>query len=101
MEGAIMSARTTCVILMVLATTGIGPSTKLRAGGAQQGTAQGEWTRYGGDPGSTKYAPLDQIDKSNISQLAVAWRRPAKRSGSSSRFPTSRRRDCAATARAA
>ena len=30
---------------------------------AQQGAPGGEWTRYGGDPGSTKYAPLDQINK--------------------------------------
>ena len=84
-----MSARTACVIIGIVATTGIGPSTKLRAGpspslgklragGAQQG-ARGEWTRYGGDPGSTKYAPLDQIDKSNISQLRIAWQRPNSR----------------------
>src|SRR5437764_109725 len=46
-------------------------------GAAQHGTRGGEWTRYGGDPGSTKYAPLDQINKDNVSQLRVAWRRPA------------------------
>jgi quinoprotein glucose dehydrogenase len=44
--------------------------------GAQQGTRGGEWTRYGGDAGQTKYAPLDQINKSNVSQLRIAWRRP-------------------------
>ena len=71
MEGAIMSARTACVILGILATTAIG--------GAQQGAGQGEWTRYGGDPGSTKYAPLDQIDKEQrlpaSRRLATAGRR--------------------------
>jgi quinoprotein glucose dehydrogenase len=53
--------------------------------GAQQGSSRGEWTRYGGDAGSTKYAPLDQINKSNVAQLRVAWRRPAVDSIISSR----------------
>ena len=63
------------------------PFARLRAGGAQQGAGRGEWTRYGGDPGSTKYAPLDQINKSNISQLRIAWRRPAVDPSISSRVP--------------
>jgi glucose dehydrogenase len=44
---------------------------------AQQGARGGDWTRYGGDAGATKYASLDQINKDNISQLRVAWRRQA------------------------
>src|SRR4051812_7286007 len=44
---------------------------------AQQGARGGEWTRYGGAGGITKYAPLDQINKDNVSRLHVAWRRPA------------------------
>ena len=47
------------------------------AGTAAAQTENGEWRRYGGDPGSTKYAPLDQINKSNVSKLRIAWRRPA------------------------
>jgi quinoprotein glucose dehydrogenase len=43
---------------------------------AQQGARGGEWTRYGADAGTTKYSPLDQINKDNVSQLRVAWRRP-------------------------
>ena len=34
----------------------------------------GEWPTYGGDLGSTKYSPLDQIDRSNFGDLEVAWR---------------------------
>ena len=34
----------------------------------------GEWRTYGGDLGSTRYAPLDQIDGSNFNDLEVAWR---------------------------
>ncbi len=47
---------------------------------ARQGTggaADVEWPAYGGDRGSTKYAPLDQINKDNVAQLRIAWRRPA------------------------
>ena len=40
----------------------------------QGGGAGGEWRRYGADSGTTKYSPLAQIDKSNVSRLQVAWR---------------------------
>ena len=40
----------------------------------QSGTRNGEWTTYGGDLGSTKYAPLDQITGANFSSLEIAWR---------------------------
>jgi quinoprotein glucose dehydrogenase len=38
------------------------------------GTENGEWRTYGGDLHSTRYAPLDQIDRNNFSKLEVAWR---------------------------
>ncbi len=41
---------------------------------AQYGAADGEWRSYGGDLGSTKYSPLDQIDATNFDDLRVAWR---------------------------
>src|SRR5688500_9586103 len=41
---------------------------------AQTGTKRGEWPTYGGDLGHTRYAPLDQINAQNFSQLEVAWR---------------------------
>ena len=41
---------------------------------AQSGTKNGEWRSYGGDLGSTRYAPLDQISAANFSKLTVAWR---------------------------
>ena len=44
---------------------------------AQQGARDGQWRWHGGDLGSTKYAPLDQIAKENVSHLRIAWRRPA------------------------
>ena len=32
-----------------------------------------EWPSYGGDPGGSRYSPLTQINKGNVSQLKVAW----------------------------
>ena len=34
----------------------------------------GEWWTYGGDLASTRYAPLDQINKDNFKNLEIAWR---------------------------
>ena len=41
---------------------------------AQHGAANGEWRSYGGDTGSTKYSPLDQITPDNFEALEIAWR---------------------------
>ncbi|MBQ13843.1 MAG: pyrroloquinoline quinone-dependent dehydrogenase [Gammaproteobacteria bacterium] len=41
---------------------------------AQYGTQSGEWLSYGGDTGSTKYSPLDQINPDNFVELEIAWR---------------------------
>ncbi|MGH9254331.1 MAG: pyrroloquinoline quinone-dependent dehydrogenase [Vicinamibacterales bacterium] len=38
------------------------------------GAPNGEWRTYGGDLRNTRYAPLDQINRSNFSKLEVAWR---------------------------
>ena len=42
-----------------------------RASGAPDST---DWPTYGGDLRSTRYMPLDQINKENFSKLEVAWR---------------------------
>ena len=44
---------------------------------AQKGSKVDDWRYHGGDLGSTKYSPLDQINKTNVSRLKIAWRRPA------------------------
>ena len=44
---------------------------------SQSGTgSSGEWRDYAGDKGFTKYSPLDQINKDNVKNLRIAWRRP-------------------------
>jgi quinoprotein glucose dehydrogenase len=40
----------------------------------QYGAKNGEWRSYAGEPGSTKYSPLDQINKENAKGLRIAWR---------------------------
>ncbi len=40
---------------------------------AQQGARGGEWRSYAGDAGSSRYAPLDQINRDNVRTLQVAW----------------------------
>jgi quinoprotein glucose dehydrogenase len=40
---------------------------------AQHGAPGGEWPAYAGDYGSTKYSPLDQIDRGNVDRLEVLW----------------------------
>jgi len=34
----------------------------------------GEWWTYGGDLASTRYSPLEQINKDNFKNLEIAWR---------------------------
>jgi quinoprotein glucose dehydrogenase len=35
--------------------------------------AQSDWPVYGHDPGGTKFSPLNQIDRDNVSRLKPAW----------------------------
>jgi quinoprotein glucose dehydrogenase len=62
-----MSRKIALACLLLLAATPLS---------GQYGTRNGEWRSYAGEPGSTKYSPLDQINRSNVAQLKVAWRRP-------------------------
>jgi quinoprotein glucose dehydrogenase len=57
---------------------------------AQHGARAGEWRSHSADPGSTKYAPLDQITRDNVSRLRIAWRRPAVDAGLRTRMPPGR-----------
>src|SRR3954471_23630730 len=36
-------------------------------------TKPGEWPAYHRDLASTRYSPLDQINRDNVSRLAIAW----------------------------
>ena len=47
---------------------------------AQQG-GNVNWADFGGGPGDPLYSPLNQINRSNVSDLQVAWSYPAEDSG--------------------
>ncbi len=40
---------------------------------AQVGVPARQWPTYGGDAGSTKYSPLDQITRDNVDELRIVW----------------------------
>ena len=48
---------------------------------SQNGTSNGEWRFYGGDAGTTKYSPLDQINASNVKDLKIVWQWKAQNFG--------------------
>ncbi|MBY0495066.1 MAG: PQQ-binding-like beta-propeller repeat protein [Cyanobacteria bacterium] len=60
------------IVLLALAMNPPSPKASAR----QAGATQGEWRFYSGDNAATKYSPLDQINKSNVAALKIAWRRP-------------------------
>lgn len=41
--------------------------------GAAPAAARSDWRYYGRDPGGTRYAPVDQINRENVDGLKVAW----------------------------
>ena len=54
---------------------GAGPATPAPAAAATAKPVPGaDWTTYGADLASTRYSPLDQINKDNFAKLQVAWR---------------------------
>jgi quinoprotein glucose dehydrogenase len=42
-------------------------------GHGQNGATNGEWRAYSAEQGSTRYSPLDQINKDTVKNLQVAW----------------------------
>ena len=53
----------------------------------QKAPAPKEWSSYGGDKGFTRYSPLDQINRDNVKELRVVWRRQALDPQISEKFP--------------
>jgi quinoprotein glucose dehydrogenase len=76
-----MTTRTPIFRIPLLAAFVVGFLAAAGEGSAQVGPTGGEWPVYGGDLGSTRYSPLDQIDASNVGQLEVAWRWSARNFG--------------------
>ena len=64
MRGFGLSRVALCLLIVSLAVSSLGSS---------NGTQKGEWRFYGGNQASTKYSPLDQINRENVNKLKVAW----------------------------
>jgi quinoprotein glucose dehydrogenase len=69
MGAALLSFALTAAALLVA--TGVGLVAQA-APPAEAGAAV-EWPSYGGDPGGSRYTPLDDIHAGNLSNLEVAW----------------------------
>ena len=77
--------------LAVIAALGFAWACAANVGGPPTATAKiekgkealhkGDWPYWGGDPQSTRYSPLNQINKSNLDRLEIAWRWTADGSG--------------------
>src|SRR5262245_47236002 len=67
-------------VVIALATAG---ALILRA----QDSTSGEWRSSGGDSAYTRYSPLAQINRDNVKNLRVAWRRPALDPKLAQQFP--------------
>ena len=61
-----------CLVVLLVATGSVA---------TQEGTANGEWRHYAGDLASTRYSPLDQIDRDNFNELELVWRMKADNFG--------------------
>src|SRR5690349_7176571 len=53
---------------------------------AQKGALNGQWPLYGGDPGSTRYSPLAEINEKNVKDVQIAWRWKAQNFGRKADF---------------
>src|SRR5580700_1179104 len=66
----------TAALLVVL------PASPQNTNSSQPGNAPNrEWPVYGGNPEGSRYSPLKQIDRSNVSRLRVAWTYEASNGG--------------------
>src|SRR6266508_732998 len=59
---------------LVAAATGVGG--QARRPDSPEGRPSATWTAYGGGADSSQYSPLNQVNKSNVSQLQVVWTFP-------------------------
>ncbi len=51
----------------------IKPNEQVRRNAVPPGQASGDWTHYGRNESGTRFAPFDQINTANVSNLKVAW----------------------------
>jgi quinoprotein glucose dehydrogenase len=62
-----------CKIVMLTIVLGCLTTAISTMAAAQSSNSGGDWPYYGHDAGTTRYSPLSQINRTNISKLKVAW----------------------------
>ena len=62
--------------LVVLASSLVAAALFAQTNGTRGAKPYTTWTAYGGGADSSQYSALDQINKSNVSRLEVAWTFP-------------------------
>ena len=80
MDGSMARSRFTFLSSLILVLlVAIGGTLRARGQEVKVGPAvtakPGEWRYLNSDPMSTRYSPLDQIDKDNFKDLKVAWQK--------------------------
>jgi quinoprotein glucose dehydrogenase len=74
-------------VVAVVVAVGVGVSLAAQRRNAQRpAPPPGEWWYYGGDSASTKYSPLDQINRDNVKTLRIAWRWKAENFGAAPEY---------------
>ena len=71
-----MRSRPFLIVPVLLAAISAAPASQQR-----QPARPSEWPAYGGGPEQIRYSSLDQINKSNVARLAVAWTYDTTQSG--------------------
>jgi quinoprotein glucose dehydrogenase len=54
---------------------------------SQERAPTSEWRYFGGNKAFTRYSPLDQINRDNVKNLRIVWRRPAVSDQLTQAFP--------------
>jgi quinoprotein glucose dehydrogenase len=54
---------------------------------SQESVPSSEWRYFGGSKAFTRYSPLDQVNRDNVKNLRIAWRRPAVSEQLTQAFP--------------
>jgi glucose dehydrogenase len=57
---------------------------------ASQAPPPSEWRYFGGNKSFTRYSPIAQINRDNVGNLRIAWRRPAVNAQLVAAFPDTR-----------
>jgi len=72
-RGSFGSAQILCVVGLLVFSVGFASSGERAEVARNSKLGQQNWARYGGSPENDHYSSLAQINRKNVSRLAVAW----------------------------